>query len=171
MAKERIIFLDIDGPMIPGTAYLDNVHCSWEQELYYPCVNVLRKILDASGAKIVFNTSHNVGRYFYSLVQKFEEQGFKNDIHEVKKTLYPSPPADMVVDRGSDFSESGQRRLACAKWWLKENAKSEQTLWVIFDDIKIDHKRAIHVDFDSGLTLSHYNQAAHWLQFKPFFVL
>lgn len=40
---EKIIFLDIDGPMIPYTSFLFNRHASWEQVLDERCVAVLRR--------------------------------------------------------------------------------------------------------------------------------
>ena len=61
--SDKIIFLDIDGPMIPYTSFLFNPHASFDQVLDDRCCRVLHKIIEASGAKIVFNTTHNTMLY------------------------------------------------------------------------------------------------------------
>ena len=77
------------------------------------------------------------------LRQRFLDAGFtKDQFHEDDHTVYP-----------------GVDRLTAINEWLARN-KTDQMLWVALDDVKIDHKRAILVDFDAGLTLREYNEAA-----------
>jgi len=149
---QKIIFLDIDGPMIPDTSFLFNVNCSFEQELDERCVKILRRIVDDSKAKIVFNSTHNAALYesthYVGLLKRFVEAGFKDDIHETLCTAYPEIT-----------------RMEAITKWLSDYGE-DQCLWVAFDDEKIDHKRAFLVDQDTGLGLRAYIHAANYLHFK-----
>lgn len=154
---DKVIFLDIDGPMIPYTSFLFNNMASFDQELDTRCVAVLRKIIDASGAKIVFNTTHNRHLHqedgFPGLINQFVAAGFGDDLHEDMHTVYPD------VDRLTAINE-----------WLDRN-KTDNMLWVALDDVKIDHKRAFLVNADHGIGIDAYNHCAKWLMFKTFVVL
>ena len=153
-----VIFLDIDGPIIPYTSFLFNAHASWEQELDQRCCRVLHKIIGASGAKIVFNTTHNTmlhprdGDSIPGLIPQFEAAGFGPHLHEVVHTVYPH------VDR-----------LTAIMDWLHNNGKDRQ--WVALDDVKIAHERAYLTDADLGIGFAEYNHCAQWLGFKPFIAL
>lgn len=160
---EKIIFLDIDGPMIPNTSFLFDRHASWRQVLDDRCIKVLHKILEKSEAKIVFNTTHNlmleergeIGDTTYTpgLLQRFYDAGFKDYIHKHHSTQYPSISRyDAIID------------------WRERHSK-EQDLWVAFDDVKIDHKRAYLTNPDLGIGFGEYNHAAKYLMFKGFSVL
>lgn len=49
----RIIFLDIDGPMIPGTRYLINRSCSFDRDFPAETIAVINEVCHRTGAKIV----------------------------------------------------------------------------------------------------------------------
>ena len=159
MTPDKIIFLDIDGPMIPYTSFLFNTHASFDQELDDRCVKVLRKIIDASGAKIVFNTTHNTMLYpsetdtVPGLINQFTKVGFAADIHPTVCTIYPD------VDRKTAILR-----------WLNENG-SEGRKWVVLDDVEIRDVRAYLTDADLGIGIGEYNHCAEWLEFKRFIAL
>lgn len=163
MKPDKVIFLDIDGPMIPYTSFLFNVKASFDQILDERCCKVLRLIIDNSGAKIVFNTTHNtmldrqVNRKGVEntpgLIQRFVDAGFGDDIHEALHTDYPNV-----------------NRLDAINNWLQKN-QTPNMLWVALDDAKIDHKRAFLVHPDHGIGIDAYNHCANYLMFKKFIVL
>lgn len=149
---EKIIFLDIDGPMIPNTSFLFHKNPSFDQILDDRCIAVLKKIIEKSGAKIVFNTSHNrllfPSKIAPGLHKRFLEAGFGENLHEYYHTTYP--------DVG---------RLTAIRHWLHEYG-TPNLLWVAFDDIPIDHKRAYLTDSNLGIGWGEYQHSARYLQFK-----
>lgn len=152
-AQELIIFLDIDGPMIPTREYLFNPHASIDQNLNVECLRVLRHVLEKTGARIVFNTTHN--RNGERLVSRFKEAGFTQpaDIHEDCHTLYPD------IDR-----------LTAIREWLGRHPEVEK--WVAFDDCPIKDSRAYPTDADHGIGWNEYQHAAqHLLGQKPGVIL
>lgn len=156
--NDKVIFLDIDGPMIPYTSFLFNTYASFDQALDDRCCRVLQKIIDASGAKIVFNTTHNTMLYpseMYNcpgLINQFEAAGFGTHIHETICTSYP-----------------GLDRRTCIMQWQHMNGFDGD--WVAIDDAKIDHERAYLTDADLGIGIGEYNHCAKWLGFNSFFAL
>ena len=156
---DRVIFLDIDGPMIPYTSFLFNAHASLEQRLDDRCIRVLRLILDRSGAKIVFNTTHNrmlhpeAGeRGAPGLLHQFAMAGFADDIHPANCTIYPD------VDR-----------LTAIRSWLAP--RPSDTVWAALDDVSIADPRACLVDADHGIGIREYNHCATVFGYKPFLAL
>lgn len=155
---EKVIFLDIDGPMIPYTSFLFNVHASFDQELDTRCIKVLKKIIEESNAYIVFNTTHN--RMLYpsqqdkipGLINQFEQHGLGDRIHKTVCTVYPDTD-----------------RLTAIRHWLSSN--NPDANWVALDDVKINHDRACLVDADLGIGMREYNHCAQWFGYKPFLAL
>lgn len=140
----RIIFLDIDGPMIPVRAFVSNRHASIEQDLDPGSVKALRAIVTATEAKIVFNTTHN--RMLPSLLDRFAAVGFLRtfDIHDDCHTLYPD------LDR-----------LTAIREWLHRHPEVEH--WVAFDDAKIEDERAFLTSFEHGIGFGEYEHARRHL--------
>jgi len=171
---DKIIFLDIDGPMIPGTSYLENRFASLHQEFCPRCIMVLKKILEKSEAKVVFNSTHNLHlektTHIPGLLNVWKEHFDMDVLHPSIKTNYPNPTKTWLVPEG----HKPTRRLIAIYEWLHDNYdmdKSNQVLWIAFDDEKIDHKRAFTVNFDAGLTIAEYNHAARYLHFKDMLIL
>ncbi len=126
-------------------------------------MKVLHKIIEDSGAKIVFNTTHNMhleestttnGFKIPGLLNSFRDAGFEDHIHEKVNTNFKVGGRNRLDDR-----------LEAIKEFNMENLK-DQDLWVAFDDCAIDHKRAYLTDFDHGIGLGEYLHAQHYLQFK-----
>ncbi|WP_103171586.1 HAD domain-containing protein [Paracoccus sp. SY] len=156
--SDSILFLDIDGPMIPMRAYIFDRMASHDQLLDIACINVLRAVVDDTGAKIVFNTTHN--RFLHSngkypgLLGRFAAAGFHVgfDIHDDCHTLYPD------LDR-----------LTAIREWLHRHPGHE---WIAFDDCQIDDPRAFLTDSKHGIGWDEYQHARqHLLGEKPALIL
>ena len=152
----KIIFLDIDGPMIPLRSYIWDRNASWKQLLDPMCVKVLRAVIDETGAKIVFNTTHNTmleaTNSSPGLIARFVEHGFKDDLHEDLRTIYPA------TDRKTSIME-----------WLHRHPTET---WVAFDDAKIVDERAFLTDATHGIGWNEYQHARkHLLGEEPKIVL
>ncbi len=167
---DKIIFLDIDGPMIPGTMYLEDPFCSMHQTFDPRSVMILKKIIEKAGdVKIVFNTAHNntleKTRHSPGLLNVWHEHGFDDYLHKDCKTTYPNPMKDYLVPDDKEIT----RRLVAIYEWLNDHydiTQPNQVLWIAFDDEPIDHKRACTVDFDTGLSVKEFNHAAKYLNFQ-----
>lgn len=55
----RILFLDIDGVMIPATQQLLDPNSSWKRNFPQTTIAVINEICKRTEARIVFNTTHN----------------------------------------------------------------------------------------------------------------
>jgi hypothetical protein len=156
MSEERIIFLDIDGPMIPASFYLVNVDCSHYRKFPETQIALLSALCERSGAKIVFNTTHNQDwEWAPPIHYALEAHGLERDhIRETNfKTDYPSLDRDLAV-----------------KKWLAENNPDAD--WLALDDSKFTtDDRLIWVDPDAGITLQHLNEIADRWSLKPWLVL
>lgn len=164
MAKpDKVIFLDIDGPMISNTGLMLNRCASFSQTLDSQAVDVLHAILGASGAKLVFNTTHN--SLFFSgvldgtsystpgLRQRFVDAGFENHFHEHPQTVFPN------INRYDSITH-----------WLT-NHKTEHMLWVALDDVEMPNKRCCLVDPNYGIGIKEFNFCAQYLMYKPKHIL
>jgi len=139
----KVVFLDIDGPMIPATVFLYDRMASFERRFPPTTVAVVNKLCERTGAKIVFNTTHNlpipeVDDIDVALVK----QGLSADhLHDDHHTKYPT------IDRKAAVEE-----------WLARHP--EVTDWVALDDVHFtDDERLIFIDSDAGLHLGHLNLA------------
>lgn len=140
----KVIFLDIDGPMIPASYFLVDSMASWNRRFPTTTVAVIKWLCERTGAKVVFNTTHNLP---YDGVDDIdvalEKQGLDRDhIHATDlATKYPGIERDLAV-----------------KEWLHRHP--EVTDWIALDDVKFtDDARLIWVDPDAGVHLGHLNEA------------
>jgi hypothetical protein len=139
----RIVFLDIDGPIIPYSMFLIERMCSWHRVIPAIPVAVVREICKRGDAKVVFNTTHNNAIDGVDDIEvAIVKAGLPEDmIHADMKTKYPSIPRDLAVLE-----------------WLSRH--SEVTDWIALDDAKFtDKDNLIWVDPDAGLHLGHLNTA------------
>ena len=177
---EKFIFLDIDGPMIPATSFLSNPTASFEQELDPRCVMVLKKIIEKSGAKIVFNTTHsnalypNQSEHFPGLLVQFRKAGLGDDIAEAPATTFPEigyTGFDESMFDGIDWGDTPQRyqfphqhpRMAAIFKYLLDYDPDDTATWIALDDVKIPHERAFTVSYDHGIGIDAYDHAAEYL--------
>lgn len=159
----NIIFLDVDGPMIPGTARLLNNFASPSQILDDRCVAVLHKIVKDFDAQIVFNSYHNLALYgpfalfegdTPGLVQRFIDAGFEEYIHPSVNTVFP----EVNIHFTSRIS-----RIGAIIDWLNKHPESVDS-WVAFDDEYINHQRAYQVNESYGIGLDEYKHARKWFK-------
>lgn len=153
---DRVIFLDIDGPMIPSHQVLAHPRASWSRIFPDTTVAVLKYLCNKSGAQVVFNTYHNLENH--PLLQKnvpsvdvaLADAGFGRDhYHEYFKTVFPQ-------DNGAYFSKAPSRMDAIQEW-LNTHGPAD---WVCFDDeCFTTDKRLILIDYDVGLTIPHARKA------------
>lgn len=154
-APAKVVFLDIDGPMIPATMFLVDRMASYHRRFPPTTVAVINRLCEETGAKIVFNTTHN--RPFDGVPDigaALVEQGLDAEhIHSDGHTRYPDIPRDLAV-----------------KEWLKRHPEALD--WIALDDTKFtDAENLIWVDPEAGLHLGHLNQGIRALGGKPVLVL
>lgn len=156
---QRIIFLDVDGPLIPSPLYFLDTNMSVGRSIFSTvAVGLVVKLAKDANAKIVFNSTHNDHSFEDPLTAK--EWTLRHDairhripedlIHEDWRTGFPNK-----IQR--KFSESsGPVRLRAIEEWISRNGETE---WVVFDDEPIRSERAILIDFDRGITVDEYLRA------------
>lgn len=150
----KVVFLDIDGPMIPATCFLYDPMASLERRFPPTTVAVIRAVCERTGAKIVFNTTHNAPfEGIDNIDVALEKAGVdRAHFHADRHTSYPS------IDRA----------LAITKW-VNEHPGTD---WIAFDDVRFtDDPRLILVDSDIGLHIGHVNQAIERFGGEPVVVL
>lgn len=151
----KVVFLEIDGPIIPAAMYLVSRMCSYERIMSLQAVAVVREICKISGAKLVINSTHN--REFAN-VPGIEEMLVRHGMpaegfHPDSRTSYPGIPRDLAVTK-----------------WLAEHP--EVTDWVALDYVDFpDIENFIYVDPDCGLGTAHLNQALGALGEEPLMFL
>lgn len=148
----RVIFLDIDGVMIPKRAFIRDRNAAWTQRIDPACAQVLRYIVEDTAAVIVFNTTHsNVTHPFRDslgnhpgLLWRFRAFGFRlgREIHRHAVTDYP---------------EIG--RLEAIRKWVSEH---EVESWIAFDDAVMEDERAFQVHNAHGIGYHEYWHARKW---------
>jgi len=160
---KNIVFLDIDGPVIPGPLYNISSNCSHNRSLMSQnAIGYLNRLCGITESLIVTNSSHNFhdttrGEKIYSLKDDLLFHGLKERyFHQNWHTEFP------FVSSPWDYENFDHTRLIAINKWLKENGDHQ---WVCFDDIKFtDDERLIVVDFDDGITKASVNQAIKLLQ-------
>lgn len=152
----KVVFLDIDGPMIPASYFLVDNMASWNRKFPTTTVAVIQRLCERTGAKVVFNTTHNMPfKGIDDIDVALEKQGLDREhIHPTDlATKYPD------IERG----------LAVKEWLARH---PEVTNWVALDDVKFtDDERLIWVDPDAGVHLGHLNEAIERLGGQKFVVL
>lgn len=162
----RIIFLDIDGPMIPLRAYFtDNQTKKFVTSFDPVAVSLVNRMANISGAKIVVHSSwrkpecqvwlsDTLGKQI-DLKQHLIDQGIKENLfHE-----------DWVADYTPNTS-----RWHDIKGWLSKY--DNITHYVILDDETLSDNHLdlannlVSIDFEEGLTLAKYRQALKVLGVK-----
>ena len=117
--SNRVIFLDVDGPMIPVRAfYLPNQTPIYS--IFDPCaVAMLNRLIALSDAKLVItSTWSSKGLEFVKAM--LDKNGVEGDIHHDWTT-----PKKLTSSRTNEIS-----------WWLSNH--SEVTEWVALDDERLD---------------------------------
>jgi len=132
----KIIFLDIDGPMIPSGMFLIHRNASFERQFSPLCIAVANEMCRVTGAKIVLNTTHNRELHGVpNIDQALIQQGL------VATHLHP-------IDRHTRYPDLA-RNLAI-KEWLAQHDEVEE--WVAVDDCQCaEAPNMVLVDPDCGI--------------------
>jgi hypothetical protein len=168
----KIIFLDIDGPIISSGCYGIDHMCSMRRTVMNTnAIGYLNLLCKFTDAKIVTNSSHNyhdtprygidsdslepVVQSHNNLMQDLIQHGVKKEyFHEKWVSKYPYISSKMDYD---NHNYSDLNRLVAINDWIKENGECD---WVCFDDIKFtDLENLIVVDFEHGITFDNANKA------------
>ena len=159
----NIIFLDIDGPMVPGTWCLIEDCASLDRKFSPIAVRVLKLICDEFDAKVVLNSSHNTMfdepvNGTESVRDTFETYGLTKYL--LGKTDFPVVPI---------MNTNQENRLVAVEKWIDDNDFTGN--WVIFDDVSLQHENAYTVSFDYGIGTNEYNFAAGIFGYPPVVIL
>lgn len=151
----KVVFLDIDGPMIPSGMFLLNRNASYGRHFGEVPLAVIRRLCAETGAKIVCNTTHS---------RTIDGEPTIKDALIAKGI-----PADHFhPDSFTEYPD--KRRKQAVDDWLARHP--EVTHWVALDDQKFtDDERLVHIDPDAGLHVGYLNQAIGLLGGNPFIVL
>lgn len=143
----KVIFLDIDGPLITGDLYYQDYMCSEYRTLVNKtALNYVLKLSELTGAMIVTNTMHNEkiinGRTIKDDLIKWGVP--ENKFHNSWRTIFPK------VDYTGASSRRGIGRLIGINHWLETNGPDHK--WVCFDDRNFtDDKRLVLINFNKGV--------------------
>lgn len=141
----KIIFLDIDGPMLPGRAYvLPENNKVMPRSFDKIAVHSVLALLTRAPAKLVISSTWaTMGRETFSEV--LTENGIDPAfLHDDWMT-----PRKMSSSRATEI-----------KWWLEEHP--EVTHWVALDDDPTVYSlrpNGIQCHFNDGLLTGHFDQA------------
>jgi hypothetical protein len=154
---QRIVFLDIDGPVIPGHLYTSAAKAGLaaNREIFDSnAVERLNRLCSSTGAKVVTNSMQNYIDYADGdLKDDLVQAGLKVEyFHSVWRTAFPRV----------DYSVDPNPRRGWGRWlgirkWMDENGEAD---WICFDDRHwSDDSRLILVDFHDGITEDNYQYA------------
>ena len=141
----RIIFQDIDGPLIPLRLYFGGGR-PYNQQLasfvYDPvAVGMLNHLCDKFNAKVVFNTAHNENPDHV-----MRHQGSVNNIQH----LHPG-------ECTTEFVRSIPNRFDAINDWLSRH--NGITEWIVIDDMEVHQPRQVLVDYSLGMTMESFQNA------------
>ena len=166
---DRIIFIDIDGPIINTPCYYLDLNCSLERSVMNTqALGYVTRLAKLGKAKIVTNTTHNtmdiedlltgVKRTVKDDLVKWgiDPKLFHDDWH----TSYPNP-------QGGKYGQFGQPhgRLRAIEQWQDVNGQVD---WVCFDDEPFtDDSRLVQIDFEMGIDFFAFETACKLWNLNP----
>jgi hypothetical protein len=152
----RVVFVDVDGVVIPSTFVLVDRDACWERRFPAHTIAVLNELCSRSGARIVTNTTHNQPRTDVPDIADALVAAGLDPAH-----LHPTDSLTLYPDMGRDDA---------VREWLGRHP--EITDWVAYDDAAFTQDdQLIWVDPDSGLTTCHLNQALERFGCRPIMIL
>lgn len=145
----KVIFLDIDGPMIPVKCYMLPQHTTSSARTFDPCATaMLQRILDLSGASIVISSTHGQ-RGIDHCVKLLGDNGIAPSyLHD-----------DWITPR-----KMSSYRIHEIRWWL--DAHPETTHYVAIDDEQLDTEwiqNSVQCDGYEGFSFRNYLECCMFL--------
>lgn len=151
--KQNVIFLDIDGPMIPGRMYY-TPDAQWddvEKEFVYDpiAVKMVNQLCHELNAVVVMNSAHND----QSSERKMKFNGLK---------FFPTwgPLCTQFRTMGN------HNKKTCVEHYVYEHQGNIER-FVILDDENMDHPNQVLIDFNVGISIGNYFDAYSVLNGKP----
>ena len=138
----KVVFVDVDGPLIPARCYFDGSpkfdDGTWKYD--YVAVCMLKSLAKNFGIKIVYNSSHNdLGPEY--IRHQATLNSLLQHLHE---------------DFMTDFPRTTYKREEGIEKWLQ--AHPETTHWAAVDDFELALPNAIKIDFNIGITLNDFEK-------------
>lgn len=167
---DKIIFLDLDGPIINTPCYyLDSMASLHRTVLNTQALGYVVNLAKLAKAKIVTNSTHNshdsedANGVKHNLKEDLIKWMVPEELfHEDWCTTYPYP-------EGSKFSEhTDARRLRAIDQWMEKNGKAD---WIAFDDDPFVQgtlaARLMLVNFERGIDRELYYKACKFWNIDP----
>lgn len=164
----KIVFLDIDGPVIPYGCYFVNRNASYERVFSNTAIGYVKKLLELSDAKLVTNSMNN----FYDRIEEiFHERDSFSDYtitHTLRDDLIAAGiPEDAFHNDWRTNLSGGSKpgpnpRLDAIYGWIKKNEfYGEDKIWIDFDDEDFAPELdcCINIDFHNGITFENFSKA------------
>lgn len=151
----KVIFLDIDGPMIPRRAYyLADNYCKLVTVFDPVAVQLLLALIRDNGVKIVVCSTWR--KHGYDDVCKLlDKNGIASNLY-----LHPDWCTKDLERLGGEF----KREDEIAEWLERH---PEISHYAILDDEKHDLDGMVHVTFSDGILWSHFLKAQKLLDVAP----
>jgi hypothetical protein len=148
----KIIFLDIDGPVIPIDVPL---YESVYRTTYNPdSIQYLNLLCEETGAKIVTNSFHNYQDFMDgTLKDDLVKWGLNsNFVHDSWRTIFPAIDYTVV-----NSNVRGIGRLIAIEKYIEDKKVDN---WVCFDDRKFtEMPNLIHIEDGRGIKEHHFEKA------------
>lgn len=143
---EKIIFQDIDGPLIPlrmfyrGFRPFDVARSAF---VYDPvAVDMIRHLCERFNAKMVFNSAHCENPH-HVMAHQAKFNGLDPVLHPDCKT---------------EFISKINHRYDAIKEWLSRHPEVKE--WIVIDDAEVHPPRQVKVNYNLGMTIDDYYEAA-----------
>jgi hypothetical protein len=169
MMKQRILFIDIDGPVINTPMFYLDSNCSMGRtQMNTQALAYVVRLCKIAGAKIVTNSTHNTHNLTDPLTGSVRT--LKDDL------IRWGVPKDLFHDRWRTNYPGYRGRLSAIQDWINDvsdevnadappvdniNDTYSNIDWVCFDDEKFTNSnRLIVIDYDKGIDYAAYRKAA-----------
>jgi HAD domain in Swiss Army Knife RNA repair proteins len=154
---QRIIFLDIDGPIINKPCYYIDPRCSLDRSVMNTqAIGYVNRLAEIVEAKIVTNSTHN--SYLIEDLLTGDKRDLRKDLIKwgMKEDLFHTAWCTSFPDNATSNFDS-HTRLDAIEDWQEDNGECD---WICFDDDKFTfRKNLIVVDFEIGIDNSSYRKA------------
>lgn len=171
---ERIIFLDIDGPVIPEGCYYIDTSASFDRIFSNTCIGYLKKLLTLADAKLFTNSMHN----FYTRTNDAGEKlgDLRDDLVNAGIPLelfHPNWRTEFGHNRYRSQSyrvDEPHPRLKAINGWIQSYTDGDIE-WIGFDDDNYNHPNLLLVDFTDGITHKLFSEACDRFNVKKPLIL